>query len=475
MAPNHPLVATTTHHRYLQVAALPQRLSESSVNDDADRRIIVPTTIAQAEVPGSPQCVTWAICQVAEDDNLLVVGLEDGSVILYLLHASLKTSNTQLTLVQTERPHESPVVYVTASQRYEPENSGRMSLVITASEDCRIFIFHLTRAGKTTKLEPFGFHQLGAVPDRVEIKETVILVEQRDGLALEIPISSVQDKIEASEISVTGEASTVGHRESPDSWLLQQHSDCKEVWKGSTIVRKELLEEVAQGYWPGEHHTLILTVPSLDGKTMLGVTSLGQVVHLHQSQESYSIRLSKEPSVSPQRSSVTPRRSYKTLRAGDIPREEQKSASDLRISSLSPSSMRKSDHTALLYGERPSSVLSDVSQDEEPQVKSDLGSRRNVIGCLSKDGMWIAAWVEGNDLTLYCASGSSFSSSTSCDLQLRQVGIRGVVIAEPGPSLEQRAQKEAGERLKVAMEEAASLLQQKLSKLKWDFRKVSLR
>lgn len=44
-----------------------------------------------------------------------------------------------------------------------------------------------------------------------------------------------------------------------------------------------------------------------------------------------------------------------------------------------------------------------------------------------------------------------------------------------GPSLEQKAQKEAGERRRAALEARASLLQQKLSKLKWDFRKLALR
>lgn len=54
-------------------------------------------------------------------------------------------------------------------------------------------------------------------------------------------------------------------------------------------------------------------------------------------------------------------------------------------------------------------------------------------------------------------------------------GVRGAGGGAAGLSLEQRAQKEAGERRKAAMEERAALIQQKLSKLKWDFRKLSLR
>ncbi|KAK7078220.1 hypothetical protein SK128_023521 [Halocaridina rubra] len=471
IAPNQPLLAVTSHHRYLQITQLPQvgcrspQISAEGLNGaEGKRHIKVPTAIAQAEIPGSPRCVTWAICQVTEEDNLLVVGLEDGSINLYLLHITPKLSNTQLTLVQMERPHELPVVFISASSTQQKESSNHLPVVVTASEDCRIFIFCLVKAGKVTKLEPVGFHQLEAVAERVEVKGAVIIVEMNAGIVLEIPLPTT---ISSVDNSPSGETSIMSNRISPDSWLLQCHTNRRELWEGSTVVRKQLLEEAAQAYCTEEPHAIVvLTMPSLDGKTMLGVTALGRVVHLHQSQDSYSIRLSRRSSVSLQMSPESPTsKMQKTLRlSSESPAGERKSSTpDLKVDNLALSPGRQSRR----FSSRRGSPKRLPSVDEE-DIKC-------VVGCVSRDGSWVTAWIEGNDLLVYCAKGTSFPTPHPKELQLRLVAIRGVVIAESGPSLEQRAQKEARERQKVAMEEKASLLQQKLSKLKWDFKKLSLR
>ncbi|KAK8751216.1 hypothetical protein OTU49_013506, partial [Cherax quadricarinatus] len=83
IAPTHAHVATTTHHRYLQVTPLPQpgasedieRVTESvcaspqpgapveDVTVGGSRKVQVPTSLTKAEVKGSPCCVVWATCQ----------------------------------------------------------------------------------------------------------------------------------------------------------------------------------------------------------------------------------------------------------------------------------------------------------------------------------------------------------------------------------------------------------------------------
>lgn len=110
------------------------------------------------------------ILQVTGEDDLVVVGLEDGSVNLFLLHIAAKTMRQQLTLVQAERPHEAAVLYISASKKTEPQDGGVTPVLVTAGHDRRIFIFRLIRVGKITKLDPVGFHQLDSVPERIEVK-----------------------------------------------------------------------------------------------------------------------------------------------------------------------------------------------------------------------------------------------------------------------------------------------------------------
>nr|XP_053640104.1 uncharacterized protein LOC128694156 [Cherax quadricarinatus] len=109
------------------------------------------------------------------------------------------------------------------------------------------------------------------------------------------------------------------------------------------------------------------------------------------------------------------------------------------------------------------------------RIESVSRRRGVVVASVSDDGTWAAAWVAGGDLYLYRARGASFPLPQETQTQLRHLGVRGVGVSGAAPSLEQRAQKEAADRRRSAMENQAALLQQKLSKLKWDFKKLTLR
>ncbi|XP_047474425.1 uncharacterized protein LOC125028883 isoform X2 [Penaeus chinensis] len=414
MATTHALLATTTQHRYLQVTPLPLSYPPAGVGEPAT----VPTALAAAPVDGDPTCVSWATCQISGEDDLLVLGLSDGALNVFLLHTSPKDPREKLSLVQVERPHESPVALIATKlkktgtidkENGKDENAGEAPLLVTAGEDSRLFIFRLVRVGKVTKLEPVGYYQLLDIPERIKIKSDVIHVETSTGVVFEV----------TADLSSTS-------RPSPESWRLHHHSSPREVWQTETTVQRQLLEEVTESYCAPD--AVVLAVPSPDGETIVGVTSRGDVVHLHLSQTtSYSVRLARrQPCAAP---SV----------------------------SHSP--------TLVLPPGDPCDVIEDG--------RGAFG-RRAVVG-VSEDGSWAAAWVSGGDLFLYRARGASFPLPQELPAHLRLVGVRGAGGGAAGLSLEQRAQKEAGERRKTAMEERAALIQQKLSKLKWDFRKLSLR
>ncbi|XP_071532604.1 uncharacterized protein [Panulirus ornatus] len=435
IAPTSPRLATATHHRYLQVTSLPQ----VGVEEAGRWRVRAPASLASVEVEGRPRCLAWAACQVTGEDDLVVVGLEDGSVNLFLLHIPAKSTRQQLTLVQVERPHEAAVRHISVSKKTDPKVKGATPVLVTAGEDRRMFIFRLIRVGKITKLDPVGFHQLDSLPERIEVKGESVLVEMLDGLVLEIPsVTTCRPSITMPATTPspsTAAAATptkASARAAPDSWLLQRLTGPQETWEGVRVVRRQLVEEVAQTCCSSEDNTVVLTVPSPDGGTMVGVTSRGRLVHIHQSQTSYSVRISGRMRNSP--------------------------------------SSEESTHIA--------ARLRDVSSHREESGSRTAGVKRIVreaLACVSEDGAWAAAWVAGSDLFLFRARGASFPLPQETQPHLRQVGVRGVGAGVAGPSLEQRAQKEAGERRKAAMEARASSLQQKLSKLKWDFRKLALR
>ncbi|ROT79486.1 putative WD repeat-containing protein 52 [Penaeus vannamei] len=379
MATTHTLLAATTQHRYLQVTPLPLSFPPAGVGESA----AVPTALAAAPVDGDPTCVSWATCQISGEDDLLVLGLSDGAINVFLLHSSPKDPREKLSLVQVERPHESPVALIATrlkktaaieKENGKDENAGEAPLLVTAGEDSRLFIFRLVRVGKVTKLEPVGYYQLLDIPERIKIKSDVIHVETSTGVVFE----------------------------------------------------RQLLEEVTESYCAPD--AVVLAVPTPDGETIVGVTTRGDVVHLHLSQtKSYSVRLARrQPCPAP--------------------------------------SMSRSPTLVLPPGD-PCDVQEDVR---------GASGRRAVVG-VSEDGSWAAAWVSGGDLFLYRARGASFPLPQELPAHLRLVGVRGAGGGVAGLSLEQRAQKEAGEKRKAAMEERAALIQQKLSKLKWDFRKLSLR
>ncbi|XP_042879884.1 uncharacterized protein LOC122258162 [Penaeus japonicus] len=416
MATTHTLLATTTHHRYLQVTPLPLSYTPGGVSE----RAVVPTSLAAAPVDGDPTCVSWATCQISGEDDLLVLGLSDGALNVFLLHTSPKDPREKLSLVQVERPHESPVAIIATTLKKtgadEKENerggsSGGTPLLVTAGEDSRLFLFRLVRAGKVTKLEAIGYYQLLDIPERIKIKSDVIHVETSAGVVFEV----------TTDLTLTS-------RPSPESWRLHHHSSPREVWETETAVRRQLLEEVADSYCAPD--AVVLAVPSPDGETIVGVTSRGDVVHLHLSRTtSYSVRLAR------------------------------------RQPNAAPSILRS-----------PTLVLPPGDPRDAQGLEEGGGaSGRRVVVCVSEDGSWAAAWVSGGDLFLYRARGASFPLPQEIPTHLRHVGVRGAGGGAAGLSLEQRAQKEAGERRKAAMEERAALIQQKLSKLKWDFRKLSLR
>ena len=104
----------------------------------------------------------------------MVIGLEDGSVNVFLLHLAPKTFEKRLTLIQVERPHECKIQHISTTKETEPRGRGGGGgippILVTSADDCRLFIFRLTRGAKLTKLEPVGFHQLACVPERISVK-----------------------------------------------------------------------------------------------------------------------------------------------------------------------------------------------------------------------------------------------------------------------------------------------------------------
>lgn len=117
--------------------------------------------------------------QISGEDDLLVLGLSDGAINVFLLHSSPKDPREKLSLVQVERPHESPVALIATrlkktaaieKENGKDENAGEAPLLVTAGEDSRLFIFRLVRVGKVTKLEPVGYYQLLDIPERIKIK-----------------------------------------------------------------------------------------------------------------------------------------------------------------------------------------------------------------------------------------------------------------------------------------------------------------
>lgn len=112
---------------------------------------------------------------MTREDDLVVIGLEDGSVNVFLLHLAPKTFEKRLTLIQVERPHECKIRHISTTKEAEPrggrgKGGGTPPILVTSADDCRLFIFRLTRGAKLTKLEPVGFHQLKCVPERISIK-----------------------------------------------------------------------------------------------------------------------------------------------------------------------------------------------------------------------------------------------------------------------------------------------------------------
>lgn len=109
--------------------------------------------------------------QVTEEDDLVVIGLEDGSLNVFLLHLAPKTFEKRLTLIQVERPHECKIQHISTSREAEPGGGRRAApILVTSADDCRLFIFKLIRGAKLTKLDPVGFHQLEFVPERISVK-----------------------------------------------------------------------------------------------------------------------------------------------------------------------------------------------------------------------------------------------------------------------------------------------------------------
>lgn len=106
----------------------------------------------------------------------MVIGLEDGSLNVFLLHLTPKTLEKRLTLIQVERPHECKIQHISISKEAEPGARGKggkkmVPILVTSADDCRLFIFKLIRGAKLTKLEPVGFHQLKFVPKRISVKK----------------------------------------------------------------------------------------------------------------------------------------------------------------------------------------------------------------------------------------------------------------------------------------------------------------
>lgn len=127
--------------------------------------------------------------KISGEDDLLVLGLSDGALNVFLLHTSPKDPREKLSLVQVERPHESPVAIIATTLKKtgadEKENerggsSGGTPLLVTAGEDSRLFLFRLVRAGKVTKLEAIGYYQLLDIPERIKIKS----VSESDGVII---------------------------------------------------------------------------------------------------------------------------------------------------------------------------------------------------------------------------------------------------------------------------------------------------
>lgn len=126
------------------------------------------------DTPPLPNCP-----QISGEDDLLVLGLSDGALNVFLLHTSPKDPREKLSLVQVERPHESPVALIATKlkktgaiekENGKGESAGEAPLLVTAGEDSRLFIFRLVRVGKVTKLEPVGYYQLLDIPERIKIK-----------------------------------------------------------------------------------------------------------------------------------------------------------------------------------------------------------------------------------------------------------------------------------------------------------------
>lgn len=106
----------------------------------------------------------------------MVIGLEDGSLNVFLLHLTPKTLEKRLTLIQVERPHECKIQNISTSRETEPQARAKgeqkeAPILVTSADDCRLFIFRLIRGAKLTKLDPVGFHQLKFVPERIIVKK----------------------------------------------------------------------------------------------------------------------------------------------------------------------------------------------------------------------------------------------------------------------------------------------------------------
>lgn len=103
----------------------------------------------------------------------MVIGLENGSVNVFLLHLAPKTFEKRLTLIQVERPHECKIRHISTTKETEPRGKGGEGIppiLVTSADDCRLFLFKLTRGAKLTKLEPIGFHQMKCVPQRITVQ-----------------------------------------------------------------------------------------------------------------------------------------------------------------------------------------------------------------------------------------------------------------------------------------------------------------
>ncbi|XP_050719269.1 uncharacterized protein LOC126999979 isoform X2 [Eriocheir sinensis] len=447
---HHPLLAATTHHHYLLVAALPKPNTEESLGD-LDGAVQVVTTLARAQVEGVPSCVSWATCQVTGEDDLVVIGLEDGSLNVFLLHLAPKTFEKRLTLIQVERPHECKIQHISTSREAEPGGGGRAGgqraapILVTSADDCRLFIFKLIRGAKLTKLDPVGFHQLKFVPERISVKGTVVTVDHPSGLAYEI--NALPSPPSPSPGSTTQPPAA---RAAPDSWLLQQHSlaEAQVVWEGSKVVHQQVLEEMIHTCCPEvDFPSFLLTLAAPDGQSMIGVTTEGRIVHTcRKAKSNFSVRVSSKVN-----------RDGCCQSKKKAPQQDTSDANDCR--SL-PSSGEK---------------LFDCGDGKCNKLMAEEKRSFSVVACVAEDGAWAAAWVDNGDLFVYRAKGASFPLPHGVERKFRLVSVRGVGSSVVGPSLEQRAHKDAGERRKTAMENRASVLQQKLSKLKWDFRKVTLR